>query len=187
MSASISTVLAQFSVSQPAAILEVPKKTAIIRLRWPVVLLGSYLLLYSSGGPLNPVIAHGFLLFYLLSNAGLYWVDEKLFSSSHFYAPLVLFDLLFLTASVSVSGQIGADFYLAYLLTVVLCGICKDFRGWIIVTLLSPLVYGSFVLRSTEPLDPILYLRIPFPFVVALFYGYFVQIENFERTVKEQA
>lgn len=187
MSASISTVLAQFSVSQPAAILEVPKKTAIIRLRWPVVILGSYLLLYSDGGRMDPVIAHGFLLFYLLSNAGLYWVDEKLFSSSHFYAPLVLFDLLFLTASVSVSGQIGADFYLAYLLTVVLCGICKDFRGWIIVTLLSPLVYGSFVLRSTEPLDPILYLRIPFPFVVALFYGYFVQIENFERTVKEQA
>ncbi|MBI2360962.1 MAG: hypothetical protein HYV04_18990 [Deltaproteobacteria bacterium] len=89
MSASIATVLAHFSVSKPAAILEVPKKTAIIRLRWPVVLLGSYLLLYSSGARLDPVIAHGFLLFYLLSNAGLYWVDEKLFSSSRFYAPLV--------------------------------------------------------------------------------------------------
>ncbi|MBI2360963.1 MAG: HAMP domain-containing histidine kinase [Deltaproteobacteria bacterium] len=85
------------------------------------------------------------------------------------------------------SGQIGADFYLAYLLTILLCGICKDFRGWITVTLLSPVVYGSFLLRSAERLDPVLYLRIPFPFVVALFYGYFVQIENSERTGKDRA
>jgi len=130
-------------------------------------------------------MVQGFLLLYLLSNAALYWVEEKLFCSSYFYAPLVLFDTFFLTASLSLSGQIGADFYLAYFLTIVLCTICKDIRGWIVVSFLSPLVYGYYLFQSAERLDPSLYLRIPFPFVVALFYGYFAQLENFTRSIEE--
>lgn len=186
MSATFASVFSRFTISPPAAILEVPKKTAVIRLRWPVVILGSYLLLYSGGaGRLNLLLAHALLLSYLLSNAALYWLDEEFFSSSYFYAPLVFFDLLFLSIAVSVSGRIGADFYLAYFVTVVLCGICKDFRGWIVVTLLSPVVYGYFLFQSGAQADPILYLQVPFPLVVALFYGYFVQVENFERTVKD--
>ena len=187
MSASISTISSLFAISQPAAILDVPRKSAIIRLRWPWVIICSYLLLYSDGGRIEPAMVQGFLLLYLLSNAALYWVEEKLFCSSYFYAPLVLFDTFFLTASLSLSGQIGADFYLAYFLTIVLCAICKDIRGWIVVSFLSPLVYGYYLFQSAERLDPSLYLRIPFPFVVALFYGYFAQIENFTRSIEENA
>lgn len=187
MSTSISTLSSLFTVSQPAAILGLPRKTAIIRLRWPVVIICSYLLLYSRNGRLEPLMVHGFLLLYVLSNAALYWVEEELFSSSYFYAPLVLFDTLFLTASLSLSGEVGADFYLAYFLTIVLCAVCKDIRGWILITFLSPLIYGYYLLQSAERLDPSLYLRIPFPFVVALFYGYFAQLENFTRRIEEDA
>lgn len=187
MSAIFPAVLAHHVTFQPSAILDVPKKTAIIRLRWPVVIICSYLLLYSRGGRLDPIMLHGFLLLYVLSNAALYWVDEKLFSASYFYAPLVFFDLLILAAAMNLSGEVGRDFYLAYFLTIVLCGICKDFRGWLVVTLLSPLIYGYFLIQSATRMEPILYLQIPFPFVVALFYGYFVQVENFEKSRKDHA
>lgn len=187
MSASLQALFSRHVTFQPSAILEVPKKTAIIRLRWPVVILCSYLLLYSRNGRLDPIMIHGFLLLYVLSNAALYWVDDKIFSSSYFYAPLVFFDLFILAAAMNLSGEVGRDFYLAYFLTIVLCGICKDLRGWIVVTLLAPLIYGYFLVQSAARLEPILYLQIPFPLVVALFYGYFVQLENVERSVAEQA
>lgn len=127
------------------------------------------------------------LVLYLLSNVALYLVDEKLFSSSYFYAPLVIFDTLFITVSMTLSGQISTDLYLSYFLTIVLCSLCRDFRGLITLALLAPLVYGYFLFTATEISDPSVYLRLPLPFVIALFYGYFAQLENFERSLKEKA
>lgn len=164
---------------------EVPKKIAIVRLRWPLVIFCSYLLLYSRAGWLNPIMIHGFLILYLLSNAILYLVDERLFSSFYFSTALILFDTLFLTAAMTFSGYLSTDFYLSYFLTVLLCAICKDFRGCIAVAVLAPVVYGSFLFKSAETYDPGVYLRLPFPFVIALFYGYFAQIEHMEKSLEE--
>ena len=171
---------------EAAGIFAVPKKTAIIRLRWPVVIICSYLLLYSRGGSLDPIMIYG-LLFYVLSNAALYLVDEKLFSSSYFYAPLVIFDTLFITATMAFSGQLSTDFYITYFLTIILCSICRDFRGLVLIALLAPLIHGYLLFKSTEIYDPTVYLRLPLPFVITIFYGYFAQLENFEKDLKEKA
>ena len=173
--------------SRPIGIFEVPEKITIIRLRWPVVIVCSYLLLYSRGGWFDPIMIHGFLLLYLLSNAALYLVDEKIFASSYFYTPLVVFDTLFLTVSLAVSGQASADFYIACFLTITLSSICHDFRGLMVVTVLAPLLYGYSLFQITEVNDPSIYLRLPFPFVISLFYGYFVQLERVKKTLRKQA
>ena len=159
----------------------------ITRLRWPVVIVCSYLLLYSHGAWFDPIMLHGFLLFYLLSNAALYLVDEKLFASSYFYTPLVIFDTLFLTTSLAASGQTSADFYIACFLTITLSCICHDFRGLMVVTVLAPLLYGYSLFQTTEVYDPSVYLRLPFPFVISLFYGYFAQLERVKKTLRKQA
>lgn len=168
------------------AVFALPKKSTIINLRWPLVILCSYLILFSWGGWFDPFMAHGFLLFYILSNVTLYMVDEELFASASFYTPLVLFDTLALTASLTLSGQIGSDFYIAYFLTMILCVICKDLRGLMLIAFLAPLVYGHFLFQHSQVHDPSLYLRVPFPFVVALFYGYFAQLENHAVILKEE-
>jgi len=85
-------------------ILDVSKKTTVIRLRWPVVLICSYLLIHSSGDWVSPTILHSLLVLYLLSNGSLYFINEKLFDSTYFYIPLVLFDTLALTASLMFSS-----------------------------------------------------------------------------------
>ena len=108
--------------TEASGIFDVPRKTAIIRLRWPVVIICSYLLLFSRGGWFDPLVVFG-LLFYVFSNTALYLVDEKWFSSSYFYAPLVIFDTLFITATMAFSGQISAEFYLTYFLTIILCSL----------------------------------------------------------------
>ncbi len=168
-------------------IFEVPKKLMVIRLRWLVVIICSYLLLYSRGASFAPSMLDSFILLYILSNTALYLVDERLFDSSYFYAPLVLFDTFYVTALLMVSGQVSTDFYLAYFLIIILCVVLQDFYGSIVVAVLSTLVYGYLIFDTAEAYDPSIYLRPPFLFVVSLFYGYFAQIVRLEKALREQA
>ncbi|MBI2988526.1 MAG: GAF domain-containing protein [Deltaproteobacteria bacterium] len=170
-----------------AGLFDVPKKITVIRLRWLVVIICSYLLLSSEGTWLSPTSVHGFIFIYVLSNMVLYWVEDSLFDSSYFYSPLVVFDTLFVTASLVLSGQVETDFYLAYFLVVILCTIWQDFRGLLVVAVLATLLYGYFLFKTTQAHDPSIYLRIPFLFVISLFYGYFAQVVRAEKVLKEQA
>jgi signal transduction histidine kinase len=166
--------------------LDLPKKATLIRVRWPFTILCSYLLLYSHNVSIDPAALQGFVLIYLLSNLALYFVSERFFESFYFFAPLIAFDTFFLTASLAVNGKAGSEFYVVCFATIFLCCICRDMRGLIGVAILSPLLYGYFLLRSTEAYEPTIYLRIVFPFVIALFYGYFAQVELLQMKLKKQ-
>lgn len=162
------------------------KKETVIRVRWPFVIMCSYLLLYSTGGRVAPAEVHALLLFYLMTNATLYFVEDKLLNSPYFYGPLLFLDTLFLTVSIALSGYMVPDFYLACFSTILLCCICHDFRGLVLITILAPVLYGCYLFQSNQLNDPSGFLRIPFPFVIALFYGYFAQVERSERALKEK-
>lgn len=168
-------------------ITSVLKKETVIRVRWPFVIMCSYLLLYSTGGRVAPVEVHALLLFYLMTNATLYFVEDKLLNSPYFYGPLLFLDTLFLTVSIGLSGYTSPDFYLACFSTILLCCICHDFRGLALITILAPVLYGSYLFQSNQLNDPSSFVRIPFPFVIALFYGYFAQVERSEKALKERA
>ena len=189
MAAEISTL--SDSTSMPrlgtAGVLDVPKKLTVIRLRWLLVIICSYLLLSSQTTWLAPTFVHAFILVYIATNLALYFVDESLFDSTYFYSPIVVFDTFYVTVSLVISGQIATDFYLAYFLIIILSTIWQDFRGVIVIAILATILYGYFLFRTTLVHDPSVYLRIPFLFVISLFYGYFVQIVRFEKMLKEQA
>lgn len=158
-----------------------------IRLRWLVVIVCSYLLLYSQELTQSSSLATVFILLYILSNVGLQMVNERLFESSYFFAPIVLFDTLCVTASLMVSEQIGTDFYLTYFLILLLCAILQDFYGSITVAVLLSLVYGYLLFNTAERYDASVFLRLPFLFVVSLFYGYFAQIIRAETLRRKEA
>lgn len=166
---------------------EVPKKLMLIRLRWLVVIICSYLLVYSRGEFVTPATTYTFIISYIVTNILLYFIDDTRFNSVYFYSPLILFDTLCITASLIISGQLGSDFYLAYLLIIILCAVLQDFRGLMVVVALTTLVYGYFLFSGAEDHDPSVYLRLPFLFVVALFYGYFAQIGRAEKFMKQEA
>ena len=171
-----------------AGIFEVPKKITVLRLRWLVVIICSYLLITSEGTWLAPAYVHAFIFIYILSNVVLYWVEDTLFDSSYFYSPLVIFDTIFVTASLVISGQVETDFYLVYFLIVILCTIWQDFRGLVVVAVLATFLYAFFLFRTThQVVDPSIYLRIPFLFIISLFYGYFAQVVRAEKALKEKA
>jgi signal transduction histidine kinase len=161
------------------------KKTTVIQLRWPLVILCAYLLLYSPTIWLTPGQTDALLIFYLLTNATLYFVADEYFDSPYFYGPLLVFDTVFLAMVLAVSGGATPDFYVACCLTLVLSCICNDSRGLLVVTILAPVLYGYTVFTSVGAHDPSIYLRLPFPLVISLFYGYFAQVERLKRVARE--
>jgi signal transduction histidine kinase len=162
------------------------KKDTVIRLRWPLVILSSYLLYYNPSEWLTPTQVQAVLILYLLSHTTLYFLADELFDSRYFYGPLLLFDTIVLAAVLSTIGTASPDFYLACLFTLVVSCICNDTRGLLAVTILAPLVYGYSVFYTSETLGPNVYLRLPFPFVISLFYGYFAQVERIRRVAREK-
>src|SRR3990170_2692572 len=161
------------------------KKTTVIQLRWPLVILCSYLLLYSPGLWLTPTQIQFVVVFYLLTNATLYFVGDEFFDRPHCYGSLLLFDTVFLALALGLSGGATSDFYLACSFTLVLSCICNDSRGLLIVTLLAPLIYAYSVFNSEAARDPSVYLRVLFPLVISLFYGYFAQVERIKRLARK--
>ena len=165
---------------------EAAKKRTVIQLRWPLVILCSYLLLYAPNSWLTPAQTNAILIFYLLTNATLYFVADDFFDSAYFYGPLLFFDTVFLAISLTVSGGATTDFYVACFFTIILSCICNDSRGLFLVTLLAPALYAYVAFNSAATHDSSVYLRIPFPLVISMFYGYFAQVERVKRLVKEK-
>ena len=165
---------------------EAAKKRTVIQLRWPLVILCSYLLLYAPNSWLTPAQTNAILIFYLLTNATLYFVADDFFDSAYFYGPLLFFDTVFLAISLTVSGGATTDFYIACFFTIILSCICNDSRGLFLVTLLAPALYAYVAFNSAATHDSSVYLRLPFPLVISMFYGYFAQVERVKRLVKEK-
>ena len=165
---------------------EAAKKRTVIQLRWPLVILCSYLLLYAPNSWLTPAQTNAILIFYLLTNATLYFVADDFFDSAYFYGPLLFFDTVILAISLTVSGGATTDFYIACFFTIILSCICNDSRGLFLVTLLAPALYAYVAFNSAATHDSSIYLRLPFPLVISMFYGYFAQVERVKRLVKEK-
>ena len=175
--------------SSPAAAssLGMPAKASVILIRWPVVIICSYLLLYPLKQDLPESLLHLLILSYIGSNVGLYFVNEKQFASASFYSPLVLTDTLILTFSLVVNGHVEADFYLTYFLLIIICCIFENPRILALISLLAPVVYGLLLFRSDGDFNPSVYLRLPFLFIIALFYGYFTQLARAQKRLKQEA
>ena len=164
----------------------VAKKETVIRLRWPLVILSSYLLYYAPVAWLSATQVQALLSLYLLSHATLYFLADDFFDSPYFYGPLLVFDTLVLIVVLSASGAASPDFYIACVVTVVLSLICNDSRGLLVVTILAPLLYGYALFSSSTVLEPELFVQLPFPFVISLFYGYFAQVGRMRRLAQEK-
>jgi signal transduction histidine kinase len=167
-------------------IFDAAKKDTVIRLRWPLVILSSYLLYYAPVSWLSATQVQVLLSLYLLSHATLYFLADDFFDSPYFYGPLLVFDTLVLIVVVSASGATSPDFYIACVVTIVLSLICNDSRGLLVVTILAPLLYGYALFSSSSVLEPELFVQLPFPFVISLFYGYFAQVGRMRRLAQEK-
>jgi diguanylate cyclase (GGDEF)-like protein len=168
------------------SVFDAPKKTTIIRLRWLVITVASYLLLFAQETLLPLDLVHAFVLLYIATNASLYPLEPRSFDSLRFIAALVFVDTLLLSFALIVAGQLGSDFYLSYFLIIIIAGFWKDLR-WSLGFALVLSFFYSFLLFIAESLTTQLLLRVPFVLAASIFYSYFVQVVNTEQTLREKA
>ena len=117
----------------------------------------------------------------------MYFVSDERFLSPSFYYPIIILDTVVLTLSLIINGNVEADFYLTYFLLIIICCIFEDPKILTAVSVFAPLVYTLLLFQSAGSVHPSVFLRLPFLFVVSLFYGYFAQLIRAQRALKEEA
>ncbi len=163
-----------------------PLKPSVILIRWPVVIICTYLLLYPSLDRVPLWFSYGAILLYIASNVGLYFFREERFASWSFYYPIVIADTIILTLSLVVNGYSEKEFYLTFFVVILGSCIIEDAKTRAIVSIAAPLFYSINLFTSAQDLHPSVFLRLPFLFVVSLFYGYFTQFIRMERAILKE-
>jgi len=72
-------------------------------------------------------------------------------------------------------------------LLIIICCIFEDPKILTAVSVFAPVVYTLLLFQSAGSIHPSVFLRLPFLFVVSLFYGYFAQLIRAQRALKEEA
>lgn len=161
-------------------------KPSVILIRWPVVILCTYLLLYPMVNLVPLWISYSAVLFYIASNVALYILPGDRFPSWSFYYPLVVADTIVLTLSLVVNGYSQMDFYLSFFVVILGSCIIENAKMRAMVTVAAPLFYSVSLLSSPESFDPGMFLRLPFLFIVSLYYGYFTQFIRSESASRQE-
>ena len=176
-----------FSSSAATQQFGLPLKPSVILIRWPVVIISAYLLLYPSVDLVPAWASYSAVLIYIASNIGLYLLPDDRFASWSFYYPLVIADTIVLTLSLVVNGFSHAEFYLTFFVVILGSCIIEHAKMRAFVSIVAPLVYSVSLFTSPENLDPSIILRLPFLFVVSIFYGYFTQFIRREKALRQEA
>ena len=166
------------------------KKGMVLLLRWVLIITCSCLILFQYHSALNRNAGHVLVLALIASNIFLSIAPERWFKCKYFDNALVTFDIILITASIWLSGGAKSELYLLYFLVIMIAAVGETLRAIIWSALLVSLVYtaaltsasGVSFLADTEVL-----IRIPFFFMVALFFGYFAQLVRIERSSKIKA
>ncbi len=173
--------------TQLAMRLGMPLKPSVILLRWPVVIICAYLLLYPAVDYLQPAVLQLFIVLYVVSNVALYFVREEKFATWSFYYPLVVLDTIALTVSLVSNGYAESNFYIAFFLVIIMSCIVDDPKLRAVGAILACLIYVALLLQLTGSIHPSAFLRTPFLFVVSLYYCFFTQFTRTERNLRYEA
>ena len=160
-------------------------KRIVLRLRWMTIIVTSYIILFGQGISYPQRFPSLLILFYLLSNLIAYFLPPSYFLKIHFFYILLLFDTLMVSLGIYLTSQFNTDFYLVYFLIIIFASIARSFKLLMINAGVICCIYGWFLWNrglSMEDLGKGIILRIPFFFIMNLFYGFLVQ--SFEERTK---
>jgi len=157
-------------------------KRILLSLRWAVIIVMSYLILFGKGLRGDFGWAHLLILGYILSNLFLNFAPVSWFSNLKLFYSLVLIDTGIVSLGMYLSEKAATDFYVVFFLIFIFASMSRSFSLSIIVSGITALVYGILLynwglLGFEQGITYI--LRVPFLLIVAIFYGYIVR--TYER------
>jgi len=155
-----------------------PKKRLIIVLRWLIIIIISYLIIF--GRSSVPLFSGSSLLIFMFiaSNIFLYFLPKRFFLKPNFDYLMLSADTALISLGLFLTGQARTDFYLVYFLVIILATLGRNITEIIGNSIIICVIYGILFLRTEDisgNYGAFLLLRIPFIFIVAFFYGTFVE------------
>jgi len=162
------------------------KKHAVVLLRWVLIITTACLILFSDDRG-KSLSAHLSALVLILSNFAVAALPARYFQHKNFDSLLVSLDIIFISTALSISGHVKGDFYLLYFLIIMIAALGETLRAIIWSAFLVTIVYiGVSVSTSSAQavLQSSVLMRVPFFFIVAIFYGYFAQRVRSERNAR---
>lgn len=160
-------------------------KQMVLRLRWMTIIITSYLILFGRGIAFPQLFPSFLILFYLFSNTIAYFIPSSYFSKPSFFCIVFLFDTFMVSLGIYITSQFDTDFYLVYFLIILFASIARSFKLLMVNALVICGIYGWFLWTKgwdMNLLDEGILLRIPFIFIMNIFYGFLIQ--SFEERTK---
>jgi len=166
------------------------KKQTVVLLRWVLVIAFSYLLLLDAASTtvqprLVVLIAAALASNLVIGRMPDQWADRRLFDFG-----VVLFDAAWVTLGLTWAPNVSGDLFLLYFLVMFVAAMGESLETIVGSAFVVSVVYGatlSFQPGQDFRLTTSVLLRVPFLFVVALFYGYFVSEIRGRRTEATEA
>jgi PAS domain S-box-containing protein len=160
-------------------------KEIVLRLRWVTIIITSYLILFGRGISSPQVLPSLLIFFYLSSNLIAYLIPSSYFLKISFFYIIFLFDTLMVSLGIYITSQFDTDFYLVYFLIILFASIARSFKLLMVNALVVCGIYGWFLWTkgwNMKSLDEGILLRIPFIFIMNVFYGFLIQ--SFEKRTR---
>jgi signal transduction histidine kinase len=164
---------------------ELRRVQTILLLRWVLIIATAYLMLFSRPLLATPPSVALFVAAYFASNLVVTWLLPRLGRRSRMVdVGLVLFDTGAICLGLALTANVSNDFFLLYFLVLFL-GALTERLGLVVAAAVVASVVHLVTVSSFVDLGHLMregyLMRIPFLFVVALFFGHLVEDEAQSR------
>lgn len=157
---------------------------AFLLLRYTLIIATAYLLLVELSFAVPPTAAMLLIVLALLSNVVFAGLPERVMRSVAFNMAVIVYDTIWVTATLVLSGRFSAEFFYLYFFVLLLAAIGENLLLIAVgaCALCGAYLYGHVATGGTWSWwhSPSL-IRLPFLFATAVFYGYLVDRTRQER------
>lgn len=166
------------------------KKKAISILQWLVVIVTSYLLLFSKGDISDDPWAYGLIVVFFASTFVVHRLPEAALQHRHFDIALLVFDTALISLSIYMNRDLPWDLFLFYFFILFLAAIGENMIRIVIGSVLISAIYLGLQFeqgRGLAQINPEIFVRIPFLFGSSILYGYLSENAKKEKQRAESA
>ena len=166
------------------------KKKAISILQWLVVIVTSYLLLFSKGDISEDPWAYALIVVFFASTVVIQRLPEAALQHRHFDIALLVFDTALISLSIYMNRDLPWDLFLFYFFILFLAAIGENMVRIVIGSVLISVVYLGLQFEQGKGLaqiNPEIFVRIPFLFGSSILYGYLSENAKKEKHRAESA
>ena len=159
------------------------KRKYVLWLQWLLVVAIGYLLYFSGATtPPDPLASLSLIILNAGLNAGLFFLPHRYFQHPAFDYIIVLLNILMVGLAIYMTGQATTDFYLFFFIILMMSAAGQSLQAFVVGVIVASGLYLLMLYRSGEFLATEGFLlRIPFLFIVGLFFGYLVYVQKVGR------